>query len=202
MNAIARSLDEIAKDIHFTLDRMKKDFRRLGEFLLEARVLVPYGKWDDYIAENFPEIEKRQAYRYMQLAKDPTKTLADVTPHEAKSNKTVVKVVTRESQLIPMVTGPKTLGDLTKPDEEYVHAERIKHVIPEHAFDGPVAILKTGTRIHDFNAWMTHLAKHDIDNLPPEVKEFMYESLLKLEDTTQALKLRLRKPQLRSVDNV
>lgn len=72
MNELTTRLDEITAEAIVLYQRMEKDYRRWGELMLEAKKLVPYGKWLDYLETNFPAFSQRQAYRYMELARDET----------------------------------------------------------------------------------------------------------------------------------
>src|SRR5258708_4932987 len=79
MNKIARSLEDITIEAKTIYNRMEKDYARWGELMLEAKKLVPRGEWMKYLEINFPIVSQRQANRYMELARDETKTLASIT---------------------------------------------------------------------------------------------------------------------------
>jgi len=78
MNEIVRSLDAITTEAKEIYERIKVDYARWGELMLEAKKLVPHGEWEDYLEKNFPMVGQRQARRYMQMVKED-KTLAQVT---------------------------------------------------------------------------------------------------------------------------
>jgi len=104
MNQLTKSLEEVTAEALVIYGRMEKDYHRLGQLLLEAKELVPHGKWMPYLEEHFPLIGQRQANRYMELAKDPTKTLNDVTWRQPKIK------LDSESNLIQPCVAPVTLS--------------------------------------------------------------------------------------------
>lgn len=71
MNEIARSLEQITAEAVIIYNRMERDYAEWGRLMIEARKLVPYGKWLDYLQEHFPAFSQRQSYRYMEMAKSP-----------------------------------------------------------------------------------------------------------------------------------
>lgn len=103
MHEIVRSLDEITTEAISIYNRMEKDYRRWGELMIEAKAIVPHGQWLPYLEKNFPFLGKRQANRYMELARDETKTLASVT-----SRGVVVRNETHESHLKVSQEQPKS----------------------------------------------------------------------------------------------
>ena len=106
MQQITRSLEDITTEAIAIYDRMEKDYRRWGELMVEAKKLVPRGEWLPYLEKNFPEFGQRQAQRYMQIAKDPTKTLASVTSRGLNT--------THESYLVTRPQTPSNLQHLIR----------------------------------------------------------------------------------------
>lgn len=95
MNEIAKSLEDITNEAKTIYNRMEKDYARWGELMLEAKKLVPHGQWTGYLETNFPDWGARQSRRYMQLAKEPEKTLIDVT-HKRTPESVLMPPVVRE----------------------------------------------------------------------------------------------------------
>lgn len=89
MNEIVSSLEDITNEAKTIYNRMEKDYARWGELMLEAKKLVPRGHWLKYLEEHFPMVGQRQANRYMELAKDETKTLTQISNRTRLANQSL-----------------------------------------------------------------------------------------------------------------
>jgi len=73
-----RTLEQITEAAIIIYDRVEKDYVEWGQLMLEAKKLVPHGQFGKYLEHHFPEFGKRQAQRYMELARDETKTMSQI----------------------------------------------------------------------------------------------------------------------------
>jgi hypothetical protein len=104
MPELVRTLDVITAEAKAAYEQIEwTPIDKLVELILEARPLVPHGQWQKYLTDNFPRLGLRQIYRYIEVAKDETKTktLASLS-HDIKPNVSLGHIQNRQEK--PQIT--------------------------------------------------------------------------------------------------
>ena len=174
---VTTRLNEITTEAVAIYNRMEKDYARWGVLMIEAKKLVAYGQWGAYLEKHFPAFGKRQAQRYMELARDEVKTLTQIT------NRNVLKTYVAEIRQAP--------------DEEYYRRPPPRTIL-ERA-DSHLGVM---AKIRDLRHFLAGIGYGEVDNLAPEVKALLSEECKKLSDFLENFTRRLDgKPNLKVINN-